>query len=119
MCCTSAEGCKITERDWLKDYQYAGARSLNWDVFDAWTQYDMPVNRTYFAAMDDKHTPRRMDYGSYGIDFMVGSYSEDAIPDSVFSLPSYCEKDCPKTSFCANFRKGNTKMKYRNIFTAP
>jgi hypothetical protein len=67
--------------------------------------------------MNDAYTPRRMDYGSYSIDFMEGTYSEDVIPDSVFSLPSYCEKDCPKTSFCANFRSGN--MKYRNIFTAP
>ncbi len=64
----------------------------------------MPVNTSYWTVMNDAYTPRRMDYGSYSIDFMEGTYSEDVIPDSVFSLPSYCEKDCPKTSFCANFR---------------
>lgn len=77
MCCTAAEGCKITERDWLKEYVYAGRKSMNWDVYDAWTLYDMPVNRTYYASIDPKSIPRRMDFGTYGIDFMVGTYSED------------------------------------------
>ena len=92
----------------MKDYEYVGIRSMNWEVFSLWTHYDMPVNTSYYVTMDDKQVPRRIDSGSYGIDFMVYSYSEDEIPDAVFNLPSYCEKDCPKTSFCANFRKENS-----------
>jgi hypothetical protein len=30
------------------------------------------------------------------------------IVESVFSIPSNCKKDCPKTSFFANFKKGNS-----------
>ncbi len=77
MCCTAAQGCKITPRNWLKDYEYAGRRSLNWDIFDVWTQYNTPVNTTYFSAIDDKQTPRRIEMGTYGVDFLLNTYSED------------------------------------------
>ncbi len=76
-CCTSEQGCKITPQDWLKDYEYLGRKSLSWDIFDAWSHYDMPVNMTYYATISDAPVPRRMDYGSYGIDFLVATYSEN------------------------------------------
>jgi len=96
-----------------------GIKSISWDFFNAWTHYDLPVNTTYYATLNDNNIPRRMSYGSYGIDFMMNTYTEDPIPDSVFNLPSSCEKDCPKASFCANFRPGKETHKYRNFFTAP
>ena len=88
-------------------------------MFDVWTQYDTPMNKTYLSTIADKPIPGRMEYGTYGIDFMLGTYSEEEIAESVFSLPSYCEKDYPNTSFCANFKKGSNGVKYSNLFVAP
>jgi hypothetical protein len=33
---------------------------MNWDVFNVWTHYDMPVNTTYYATISDDPIPRRM-----------------------------------------------------------
>lgn len=60
-CCTKAQGCNITPRDWLKDYEYVGiVPMLEWSYYNAWTYIDMPVNRTYYAAADEFLTPKRM-----------------------------------------------------------
>ncbi len=36
-----------------------GRRSLNWDLFDMWTQYDTPVNRTYLSTIADNPIPEK------------------------------------------------------------
>lgn len=106
-CCTKEQGCAITPRDWLKDYEWVGVvPMLSWAYYNAWTHYDMPVNTTYYATVDGEFIPKKMEYGSYGINFLVPTYTEDPISDSVFALPASCEKDCPKTSFCQNFKNG-------------
>lgn len=76
-CCTAEEGCKITSRDWLKDFQYIGPYVVNWEVYDRWSHYDMPRNITYSASQDEQRTPKCIETGSYGIDFLTGTYSEE------------------------------------------
>ena len=60
----------------------------------------------YWTTTDDKNIPRKMDEGGNRIkDFIMNTYSEDAIPEEVFRLPSYCsDKMCPSTSACGKFQ---------------
>ncbi len=113
-CCTAEQGCRITEKDWMKDYEYVGRRSVSWDIFDVWTHYDLPVNTSYWVTIGDKPAPRRIDYGSWAIDYW-GTFSDDVIDDKVFVLPTYCQKDCPKTSFCENFKSGKARYDGRGL----
>lgn len=75
-CCTKQQGCGITPRDWLKDYEYVGiVPMLGWAYYNAWTNYETPVNQTYYATPDERQVPKKMEYGSYGVNFLVPSYT--------------------------------------------
>lgn len=55
--------------------------------------------------MDSKSIPRKVDQGgSRQYDYLMNTYTTDAIPDSVFEIPSYVSGDCPATSNCGRFR---------------
>lgn len=61
----------------------------------------------YWATMDSKRIPRKLDEGGTRIkDFIMNTYSEDPIPDEVFHLPEYCQSSnaCPSTTVCGKFQ---------------
>lgn len=69
---------------------------------------DGPVMDYYYARKDAKSTPRRIDAGHARIeDFIMSSYSEEEVPESVFALPSYCNSTCSPATKCGMFQGKN------------
>ena len=97
-CCTEADGCTITPKDYLKDFKFVGEATLNDQTFYKWTLSGL----NYYETEDSRRIPRRFDGGENVIDFIMNTFSTDKISDSVYQLPSACNTPCPKTSFCAS-----------------
>lgn len=60
----------------------------------------------YWATTDAKRIPRKMiEVGSRFKDFIMNTYSEEYMPDSIFALPSYCSSAlCPDSTICGKLR---------------
>lgn len=59
----------------------------------------------YWATQTDKKIPRKMNEGNMRIkDFIMNSYNENAIEESIFALPSYCKDTCSPTTICGKFQ---------------
>ena len=59
----------------------------------------------YYAQKNEQRIPRRITAGKDSIqDYIMNTYSTDAIADSVFTLPDYCTSVCPATTKCGKFQ---------------
>jgi hypothetical protein len=105
-CCDSAHGCGIMRRDWLSvaGAKYVGKEELSGQIFDKWTETDSTTD--YWATTDAKQVPRKhAEDNAFFKDFIMNTYSEEYIAESVFALPGYCTGAvCPETSACKRFR---------------
>lgn len=103
-CCDSAHGCGILKRGWLANAKFVGKDELSGQIFDKFRDSDSDVD--YWATTDAKQLPRKLvEDGAIFKDFIMNTYSEEYIADSVFALPSYCgDNVCPESSKCAKFR---------------
>lgn len=101
-CCNSSQGCGILKRTWLANSKFVGKDELSGQFFDKFRDSDSNVD--YWATTDARQLPRKLvEGGSVYKDFIMNTYSEEYIADSVFALPSYCgDNICPKTSECAS-----------------
>ncbi len=104
-CCDSAHGCGILKRDWLKNAKFSGKDELNGQIFNRFIDSDSKTD--YWATTDSRQVPRKLaEGGEIFKEFILNTYSEDYIADSIFALPSYCSgaADCPASSECGRFR---------------
>ena len=69
---------------------------MSGSTFYKWTL----AGENYYATEDAARVPRRIDEGTYALDFIMNTYSTDKINDSVFSVPSTCNTPCPKATGC-------------------
>jgi len=55
----------------------------------------------YYASIGPQRIPRRVRQVDYTTnDFIMNSYSEYIINQSVFTLPEYCKSDCSRQTIC-------------------
>ncbi len=104
-CCDSAHGCGILRRDWLRNAKFSGKDELSGQIFNRFIDSDSKTD--YWATTDSRQVPRKLaEGGEIFKDFILNTYSEDYIADSIFALPSYCSgaADCPASSECGRFR---------------
>jgi hypothetical protein len=75
-CCKNPNSfCKITSRDWLKDSKYNGTETISGEEFNRWRMKQESDELVYYATMDEKQIPRRIDDTVYEIqDFIINSY---------------------------------------------
>ena len=105
-CCDGAHGCGILKRDWLKGAKFVGKEDLNGQIFNKFTDADSQTD--YWATTDTKEIPRKLvEGGQIFKDFIMNTFSEEYIAETIFALPSYCNEaaDCPASSACSRFRK--------------
>lgn len=101
MCCDAAHGCGILKRDWLKNAKFAGKEDISGQTFNKFV--DAAEQIDYWATTDSAQIPRKLiEGGKLTKDWIMNTYSEDPIADSIFALPDYCSPSnlCPKTSKC-------------------
>lgn len=86
-CCDSTHGCAPPPRDWLKNFKYAGKEDISGETFNKFVDTGM----AYWATTDSWQIPRKIaqNIGIFN-DFIMNTYSEEPIDDSIFALPSYC-----------------------------
>ena len=104
-CCNSTEGCGILRQDWLADGHYQGTDQLDGKTFDKWEKKGLTEDY-WWVTTDDEHIPRKLQEAeSKYTDYRVESFVKKPLPDSVFALPDYCNKNCSFTSICGRFRE--------------
>jgi hypothetical protein len=91
----------------LKNFQYSGESTLSGSTFYRWTL----SGENYYATEDAARIPRRVDEGTYALDFIMNTYSTDQIDDSVFAVPTGCATPCPKNTGCPGAFEGESEPK--------
>ena len=104
MCCDAAHGCGVLSPDWLKGSKFEGEETISGESFNKWSIVDGTFTDLYYSRKDEKNTPRRLVTGQAVTDYMMFSYNEEEIPESVFALPSFCNSTCPPTTICGKFQ---------------
>ncbi len=96
--CNAAGGCKVTERDWMRDFKYDGEAVLDNGKFYRWSYPDPKTKMTYFETEAPERIPRRVEFsdGLYH-DCLINTYSSAPIPPSTFFIPPYCKSWCKKS----------------------
>jgi hypothetical protein len=105
-CCTDADGCGIVKPTWMIDSNgtYSGNAPLKTPVWsgnaDSWEITGNQPNYWFTVAGTD--TP--VGFAQVPIDyqyFIPASYETDqSFPDSLFTLPKYCEPKCTGINTC-------------------
>ena len=74
--------------------------------FDKWNQQGVFGFNYFYATIDENQTPRRLNEGGSTItDYIVESYINKTLADSLFEVPSYCgDNVCPSSTICGQFR---------------
>lgn len=99
MCCKEGDNCNHIQRDWMKDFTYAGEATLSGQTFYKWSY---GPQASYYATMDAQRVPRRAEKEGVINDFIMNTYSTSPISDAVFNIPSNCKSLCPAGSGCRN-----------------
>jgi len=102
-CCDQAHGCGILKRNWLGNAKFVGKEDLSGQTFNKFVDADAQIE--YWETSDSRRIPRRMiELRTLTKDYIMNTYSEEYIEDSIFSVPSYCSQSnvCPGN--CAKFR---------------
>ena len=114
-CCSAAHGCGITKPTWTATGEFVGSHTDSKGVsYNEWNIQGGMKN--IWGATTDNKAYRLYQEPLSDMLWDVTTYSTDAIPSSVFDLPSKdCKHYCPFFSICteirasAFFRKEQTK----------
>lgn len=111
LCCTDAEGCGVVQPNWMVNVNatYIGLVNMRtsayYGVANEWQADGLQPNFWYQtvsgAPVEFDQVPD--DFQS----FNPSTYSVGPQPDSLFTVPSYCQPSCPALSICSALKDGS------------
>jgi hypothetical protein len=88
----------VLRRDWLANTKFAGKEDISGTTFNkfVWPEEELE----YWETTDSRRIPRRMiQESTITTDYIMNTFTEEEIADSIFALPSYCGSSfCPAAS---------------------
>ena len=103
LCCEKSNGCGMLRQDWLRNTRYVGTEVISGQSFNKYVDEESGID--YWTTTDSKQISRRLvEDGSVTKDFVLNTYSEGPIQETIWNLPNYCNpaKLCPGP--CSKFR---------------